>query len=60
MLDKLSKRLSPGANEKLHSIWMSDAREHAHEAFDLFLEIFQSKYPKDCERLAKERKVIRA
>ena len=58
VLDKLPKRLQPGAKEKLHNIWMSDTREHAHEAFDLFLETYQAKYPKACECLAKDREVI--
>ena len=28
---------------------MSDTREHAHEAFDLFPKTYQAKYPKDHE-----------
>ncbi len=58
VLDKLPKRLQPGAKEKLYNIWMSDTREHADEAFDLFLETYQAKYPKACECLAKDREVI--
>ena len=58
VLDKLPKRLQPAAKEKLHNIWMSDTREHAHQAFDLFLETYQAKYPKACECLAKDRDVI--
>ena len=58
VLDKLPKRLQPAAKEKLHNIWMSDTREHANEAFDLFLATYQAKYPKACECLAKDRDVI--
>ena len=58
VLDKLPKRLQPAAKEKLHNIWMSETREHANEAFDLFLETYQAKYPKACECLAKDRDVI--
>ena len=58
VLDKLPKRLQPAAKEKLHNIWMSDTREHAHEAFDLFLATYQAKYSKACECLAKDRDVI--
>jgi len=58
VLDKLPKRLQPAAKEKLHNIWMSDTREHAHQAFDLFLETYQAKYPKACQCLAKDRDVI--
>ena len=46
VLDKLPKRLQPGAKEKLHQIWMADTREAASEAFDLFVETYQAKYPK--------------
>jgi putative transposase len=55
VLDKLPKRLQPGAKEKLHQIWMADTREAAHEAFDLFLETYQAKYPKATECLRKDR-----
>lgn len=58
VLDKLPKRLQPAAKEKLHNLWMSDTREHANEAFDLFLATYQAKYPKACECLAKDRDVI--
>ena len=58
VLDKLPKRLQPAAKEKLHAIWMADTREHAHQAFDLFLETYQAKYPKACECLAKDRDVL--
>jgi putative transposase len=58
VLDKLPKRLQPGAKEKLHDIWMADTREHAHQAFDLFLETYQAKYPKACECLKKDRDVL--
>ena len=58
VLDKLPKRLQPTAKEKLHNIWMADTREHAHQAFDLFLETYQAKYPKACECLAKDRDVL--
>ena len=37
---------------------MSDTREHAGQAFDFFLEIYQAKYPKACECLAKDRDVL--
>ncbi len=58
VLDKLPKRLQPSAKEKLHEIWMADTREHAHQAFDLFLEIYRAKYPKACECLEKDRDVL--
>jgi putative transposase len=60
VLDKLPKRLQPGAKEKLHQIWMADTREHAYEAFDLFIETYQAKYPKATECLQKDREELLA
>ena len=58
VLDKLPKRLQPAAKEKLHEIWMADTRENANNAFDLFLDTYQAKYPKACECLVKDRDVL--
>jgi transposase-like protein len=58
VLDKLPKRLQPEAKEKLHQIWMAATRADAEQAFDLFLETYQAKYPKATECLAKDRSVL--
>ena len=58
VLDKLPKRLQPEAKEKLHQIWMAETRADAEQAFDLFLETYQAKYPKATECLAKDRGVL--
>jgi transposase-like protein len=55
VLDKLPKRIQPAAKEKIHQIWMADTHEHANQAFDLFLETYEAKYPKACECLQKDR-----
>lgn len=60
IIDKLPKRLQAGAKEKLHQIWMADTREHAYEAFDLFVETYQAKYPKATECLKKDREELLA
>jgi putative transposase len=60
VIDKLPKRLQPGAKEKLHEIWMADTREAANKAFDLFIETYQAKYPKAVECLAKDREELLA
>ena len=60
VLDKLPKRLQPEAKQKLHDIWMADTRQHASEAFDLFLKTYEAKYPKAVECLAKDRDVLLA
>ncbi len=58
VLDKLPKRLQASAKEKIHDIWMADTREHAGQAFNLFLETYRAKYPKACDCLAKDREVL--
>jgi len=57
---QLPKRLQAGAKEKLHQIWMADMRAHAHEAFDLFIETYQAKYPKAVECVNKDREELLA
>ena len=58
VLDKMPKRLQPQAKAMLHEIWMSDTRENADRAFDLFAATYQAKYPKACECLTKDRDVL--
>jgi len=58
VLDKLPKRLQPEAKDKLHQIWMADTRADAEQAFDLFVQTYQAKYPKSTECLAKDRDVL--
>ena len=60
VLDKLPKRLQPEAKQKLHDIWMADTREHANQAFDLFLKTYEAKYPKAVDCLKKDREVLLA
>jgi putative transposase len=60
VIDQLPKRLQAGAKEKLHQIWMADTRAHAHDAFDLFVETYQAKYPKAVECLNKDREELLA
>jgi transposase-like protein len=60
VLDKLPKRLQPEAKEKLHAIWMSPTRADAEKSFDLFLAVYQAKYPKAAECLVKDRDVLLA
>ena len=60
VLDKLPKRLQPAAKQKLHEIWMADTREHANQAFDLFVRTYEAKYSKAVECLTKDRDVLLA
>ena len=60
VLDKLPKRMQPAAKEKIHQIYMADTRQHASEAFDLFVETYGAKYPKAVECLRKDREALSA
>lgn len=55
VLDKMTKRVQPGAKDALHQIWMAEAKKDAERAFDLFLATYGAKYPKACECLSKDR-----
>ena len=57
VLDKLPKRLQPQAKDKLHQIWMAPGRMAAHEAFDLFVNTYETKYPQAVACLTKDRDV---
>ncbi len=58
VLDNMPKRLQPQAKAMLYEIWMTDTREHAHRAFDLFAATYEAKYPKAVECLTKDREVL--
>ena len=58
VLNKLPKSIQAKAKSMLHDIWMAGTRKQANDAFDLFVEIFQAKYPKAVECLAKDRDVL--
>ena len=55
VLDKMPKRVQPGAKDALHQIWMAETKKDAERAFDLFLATYAAKYPKACECLSKDR-----
>jgi putative transposase len=58
VLDKLPKTLQSEAKDKLHQIWMAPGRKQANKAFDLFIQTYESKYPKATECLAKDRDAL--
>ena len=55
VLDKLPKNQQPAAKAMLHDIWMSATREDATKAFDRFIEVYGTKWPKAKECLEKDR-----
>src|SRR6516165_6121078 len=58
VLDKLPKGSQPKAKRMLHEISMAEGREAAEKAFDLFVEAYETKYPKATECLSKDRDVL--
>lgn len=55
VLDKLPKSQQPQAKAMLHDIWMSATREDAIKAFDRFIEVYGTKWPRAAECLQKDR-----
>jgi putative transposase len=55
LLNGLPKSQQPKAKERIHEIWMAATKEDATKAFDKFVEIYEAKYPKVAECLAKDR-----
>jgi len=58
VLDKMPKRVQPKAKELLHQIWMAKSKADAEKEFKSFTEMFEPKYPKAVECLAKDRDVL--
>lgn len=58
VLNKLPKSIQARAKSMLQEIWMAETRQQANEAFDLFLESFEAKYPKAVACLVKDRDVL--
>ena len=46
VLDKMPKRIQPGAKDAIHQNWMAETRKDAEDTFDLFLATYGAKYPR--------------
>lgn len=55
VLNYLPKHSQPKARKMLHDIWQAETRKDAVQAFDLFIETYEPKYPKAAECLARDR-----
>jgi len=55
VLDKLPKAEQPAAKAMLHEIWMAATRADAIRAFDRFIEVYGSKWPRATACLEKDR-----
>ena len=55
VLNYLPKLAQPRAKEAIHDIWMAERKYDAEKAFDLFIEIYEDKYPRAAGCLKKDR-----
>jgi len=55
VLNKLAKSQQPKAKQMLHDIWLAGSKEDALKAFNQFLEVHQTKWPKAVECLLKDK-----
>lgn len=60
VLDKLPKSSQAKAKTMLQEIWMSETREKAYKAFNVFVETYQAKYPKAADCLKKDKEELLA
>lgn len=60
VLNCFPKSAQPKAKDKLHDIWRAETKEEALGAFDLFVEMYEAKYPKATESLEKDRRELLA
>jgi transposase-like protein len=60
VLDKMAKRVQPGAKGQLHEIWMAPTRVDAERAFDQFVALYEPKYPAAVECLTEDRDALLA
>lgn len=58
ILNKLPKSQQSLAKDSLHDIWMAPTRADSEIAFDKFIKIYESKYPKATECLSKDRDTL--
>jgi transposase-like protein len=55
VLDKLPRGEQPAAKRMLHEIWMAATRADAIKAFDRFIEVYGTKWPRTAACLEKDR-----
>lgn len=58
ILDKMPKRVQPDAKKLIHEMYLSPTREAALEAYAEFVKLYEAKYPKAVECLAKDKDVL--
>jgi len=58
VLDKMPSSVQPKAKEKIHDMYMAPTKEQAFVAFNSFLSLYGTKFPKACECLTKDKDVL--
>jgi putative transposase len=60
VLNCLPKLSQPKAKAAIHNIWQAETKDDAEKAFDLFVKIYEPKYPKATLCLQKDREELMA
>jgi putative transposase len=60
VLNALPQTHQESGRHKLHQIWLAETRAQASRCFDEFVQIYQQKYPKAAQCLAKDREELLA
>ncbi len=60
VLNCLPKLSQPKAKAAIHNIWQAETKDDAEKAFDLFIKIYEPKYPKAALCLQKDREELMA
>lgn len=58
VLDKMAKSVQARAKEKIHQMYLAPTKQAALKSYEEFLILYQLKYPKACECLAKDKEVL--
>ena len=58
VLNYLPKSSQANAKARLHDIWQAETKEEAQKAFDLFIRMYEDKYPRATQCLEKDREEL--
>ena len=58
VLDKMPKGVQSKAKQRIHDMYMAQTKKQALKAYDEFLHLYEAKFPKACECLAKDKDVL--
>jgi len=58
ILDKLPTGMRAKAKQQIHDMYMAETKAKALQAFNHFISLYESKYPKACECLKKDQDVL--